>query len=184
MGPPPECGENPIRPIVGGHVKTAEHLRRGDGLGVHPHLPVGHPAVGHGPHEGLDALGLARPARPQHHHPVPHPLRLEELDQLEGPWRVVYEARHLHLAVDGGFEVRVPGLLELDAREEVFDKAEEEWLVLVHQLGEVHVTQHPHHDGVFAVLGTRALHRAEGAQDGEDVSESKVIVHLKVDHKC
>lgn len=47
---PPQRGEDAICPVVGGHVQRAEHLRGGDGFGVHPHLFVGGAAVCHGLH--------------------------------------------------------------------------------------------------------------------------------------
>ncbi len=37
---PPERREDPVRPVVGGDVEAAEHLRRRDRLRVHAHLPA------------------------------------------------------------------------------------------------------------------------------------------------
>jgi len=38
----PERREDAVGPVVGGDVEPAEHLRRRDRLGVHPHLLVPH----------------------------------------------------------------------------------------------------------------------------------------------
>ena len=94
---PPERREDAVRPVVGGHVKSAEHLRRGDGFGVHAHLLVGRAALGHGLHQHLDALGLAGATGPQRHHAVTHALRLIQLDQLQDPRRVVDQPRLRYL---------------------------------------------------------------------------------------
>lgn len=42
---PPQGRKDAVRPVVGGDVQRAEHLRRRDRFGVHPHLPVGGSAL-------------------------------------------------------------------------------------------------------------------------------------------
>ena len=77
------------------------------------------------------------------------PLRLVELNELDGPRRVVDEFRLLNLFVDGRVQLRVADLVELHVWEEVIDQRQEQGLVLVDQLGQVHVSQDPHHDRGF-----------------------------------
>ena len=81
--------------------------------------------------------------------------------------------------VDGRLQRGVAGLVQGDAGEEVVDEAHEEGLVLVHQLGDVHVAQHPHHDGALAVRGAGVLHRPQCAQHRQDVAQTKVVVDLR-----
>ena len=68
---PPEGREDPVRPVVGGGVRLAEHLAVRDGLRVEPHLPVGGPVHGEGGRQGLDAGGLAGATGPEDHDAVP-----------------------------------------------------------------------------------------------------------------
>ena len=82
---PPQSREDPVRPIVGGHIQTAKHLGSGDGLGVHPHLFVGFSTVCHGLHQHVDTLGLPCPGGSKGHHSVSHPLGLKQLDQFQDP---------------------------------------------------------------------------------------------------
>ena len=110
-----------------------------------------------GTHQHRDALGLAGASGPRGHEAVVHALGLVELDELEGPGRVVDEAGLQHLRIDGRLQRGVAGLVQGDAGEEVVDEAHEEGLILVHQLGDVHVAQHPHHDGALAVRGAGGL---------------------------
>ena len=91
---------------------------------------------------------------------------------------MVHELLALQLQADGILQLRVPGHLQLDGWEEVVDEGEEERLVLVHQLRQVHVSQHSHHNRGLRVVGVRPLHGPQGAQHGQDVSQAKVIVHL------
>lgn len=65
---PPQGGENAIRPVVGGHIQGAEHLRGCDGFRVHPQLPMGGPTLRHGLHQRVDARRLPSTARTQRHH--------------------------------------------------------------------------------------------------------------------
>ena len=95
---PPERREDAVRPVVGGDVEPAEHLRGGDRLRVHPHLLVRLPAVRQRLHHHVDALGLAGAARAERHHAVPDVLRLVQLDQLQRPRRVVDQPHLGHLA--------------------------------------------------------------------------------------
>ena len=101
-------------------------LGGGDGLGVHPHLAVRRATLAHGTHQHRDALGLAGTGGPQGHEAVAHALGLVELDELEGPWRVVDEAGLPHLRIDGRLQRGVAGLVKGDAGEEVVDEAHEE----------------------------------------------------------
>ena len=93
----PESRENTVCPIIGGDVKSTEHLWGSDGLGVHAHLLVRLPALCHCLHEHVDTLRLSRATRPQCHHAMSDGLRLEQLDQLEDPRRVKDEAKLCHL---------------------------------------------------------------------------------------
>jgi len=65
---PPQGGEDAVRPVVGGDVQRAEHLRGRDGFGVHPHLPVGGTTFRHGLHQRVDAGCLPGAAGTQRHH--------------------------------------------------------------------------------------------------------------------
>ena len=58
-GASPQCGEDAVRPVVGGYVQATKHLRSRDGLGVHAPFFVRVSAVGHGPHQHVDAACLA-----------------------------------------------------------------------------------------------------------------------------
>ena len=78
----PERGEDAVSPVVGGDVETPEHLRRGDGLGVHPHLAVRLATVRHRLHQHVNAARLAHARRSQRHHAVTHALRLEQLQTV------------------------------------------------------------------------------------------------------
>ena len=176
----PECGENTISPVIGGHIQPAKHLRGGDGLWVHPHLTVGDPDVCHGLHEDLDALCLPRACRAEDHETVAHGLRLVELDEFEYPRGVVNESGSIHLLVDGCLQVRVDSLGDGDPREQVIDETHEERLILVHQLGEVHVPQAPHDNHLLTVLWAAPLGRSESAEHREDITEAKVIMNLKI----
>ncbi len=83
-----------------------------------------------------------------------------------------------NLSENGGLNVRVAGLVQLHAGKEVIDEWHEQWLVLVHQLRQVHVTQHSHDNRCLAVLGVGSLECSQCAQHGQNVTQSKVIVHL------
>jgi len=76
----PERREDAVRPVVGGDVEPAEHLRRGDRLRVHAHLLVRSAAVGHRLHQQVNDARLAGARRTKHHHAVTHALRLEQLN--------------------------------------------------------------------------------------------------------
>ena len=62
------------------------------------------------------------------------------LYELEHPGGVVHEFLALQLEADGVLQLGVAGHLQLDGGEEVVDEGEEERLVLVNQLRQVHVT--------------------------------------------
>ena len=70
-----------------------------DSLGVHSHLLVSCPAVCHGLHEHINAAGLPRSTGSQHHHAVPHPLSLIQLNQLQGPRGMVDQVGIVDLKV-------------------------------------------------------------------------------------
>ena len=91
---------------------------------------------------------------------------------------MVHQLGVLHLVLDGSFQLRVPSLVQGDAWEQVVDEGEEERLVLVHQFGEVHVTQHSHLDGLFCVIGGRTLDSSQGTEHREDVTQTEIVVHL------
>ena len=50
--------------------------------------------------------------------------------------------------------------------------------ILTDEFGEVHVAQDPHDDGALRVLEIDSLRRPQGAQHGQDVSQTKVVVNL------
>ena len=64
---------------------------------------MGPAALRHGFHQHMNAARFAGARRPQRHHAVTHVLRLEQLDQLEDPGRVVDQAILHHLARNVGF---------------------------------------------------------------------------------
>lgn len=82
---------------------------------------------------------------------------LSYLDEFEDPSLVVDEAVGLYVGLDGVLQLRVAALIERDAWEEIVDEGEEEWFILVHQFGQVHVAKHAHHDGLLRVVGTATL---------------------------
>ena len=56
---PPQSGEDPICPIIGGHIKFTKHLRSGDSFWIHPELAMSCAAIAHGLHQNVYAFGLA-----------------------------------------------------------------------------------------------------------------------------
>ena len=93
----PERREDAVGPVVGGDVEPAEHLRRCDRLGVHPHLLVNGAALRQCPHQHADALGFPGTGRAERHHAVPDQLGLVELDQFQQPGAVMHQTRLAHL---------------------------------------------------------------------------------------
>ena len=83
-----------------------------------------------------------------------------------------------HLVFNSSLYVRVAALVERHPGEEILDEGEEERLILIHQLGEVHVPEYAHDDGGLTVLGVGALGGAQGTQHGQNVTQPKVIVDL------
>ena len=75
-----------------------------------------------GLHEHVDAGRLPGPAGPEDHDPVPDSLGLVELDQLDGPRRVIDQLGLLDLLGDGGLQVRVADLLQGQIGEEIVDE--------------------------------------------------------------
>lgn len=94
---PPQCGEDTVCPVIGGHIKSPKHLWGSDSLRVHSHLLVNFAAVCHRLHQGMDTAGLSRPTGPQGHHSVTHILSFVQLDQLQHPWVVVNQVSEFHL---------------------------------------------------------------------------------------
>lgn len=74
--------------------------------------------------------------------------------------------------------MRCANLVESRGGEQVADERQEERLVLVDQLGEVHVAQDAHHDRRLRVLGVGPFRRAQRPQHRQNVAQSKVVVHL------
>ena len=70
-------------------------------------------------------------------------------------------------------------LFKSQTREEIIDKGQEEGFILIYQLGQVHVPQHPHDDGRLGVLGVVSLGRAQGSKNGQNVSKTKIVVNLE-----
>ena len=175
---PPECGEDAIAPVVGGNVQPPEHLSGSDRLWIQPHLLVWLPCQGHPLHQQGDARGLASPTGSQDHDPVTHTLCLKQLDELDGPWRVVDQVLLRDLVLDGVLQLGIASLLQQHVWEEIVDQGHEERLVLIDQLGEVHVPEDPHHDGCLCVLWCGALCGTQSAENGEDVPQAKVVVDL------
>ncbi len=103
---------------------------------------------------------------------------LIQLDQLEDPGRVGNEALGVQFGLDGAFQLRVIGLVDVGGREEVGDERQEQRLVLVDQLGQVHVAQHAVDDGRLRVAAVGAFGRAQRPQHRQDVTQAKVVVHL------
>lgn len=63
---------------------------------------------------------------------------------------------------------------------QIVDEGEEERLVLIDQLRQVHVPQHSHHDRRFSVVRILSLVVAQSSQNGQDVTQAEVVVHLWV----
>ena len=74
--------------------------------------------------------------------------------------------------------MRCANLVESRGGEQVADERQEERLVLVDQLGEVHVAQDAHDDHRLRVLGVGPFRRAQRPQHRQNVAQSKVVVHL------
>ena len=100
------------------------------------------------------------------------------LDQFEDPLAVVHQSVGLHVVADGTLQFGVAALVERDAGEQIVDEGQEEGFVLVHQFGQIHVAKHAHHDGLLRVVRTGTLYRAQCTQNGQDVSQSEVVVYL------
>lgn len=65
--------------------------------------------------------------------------------------------RKTHLVLNGSLHLRVPGLLQDHAREEVLDERHEERFILIDQFGQIHVPEDPHNDGRFTVRHVHPL---------------------------
>ena len=105
--------------------------------------------------------------------------KFPSLDHFNGPAGVVDEVGLGDLLLQRVLQLGVAGLLQCEVGEQVVDEGHEQRLVLVHQLGEVHVAEHAHHDRGLGVLGAGPFGRAEGSQHGQNVSQTKVVMHLK-----
>ena len=84
----------------------------------------------------------------------------------------------LHFSPDSILQLWISSFVEADTREQIVNQGQEQRFVLVHQLGEVHVSQHSHHNCLLCIVGRRSFCGTEGTQDGQDVTQTKVIVHL------
>ena len=84
----------------------------------------------------------------------------------------------MYLSLDGGLHLWVAGLVEHHAGEEILDERQEERLVLVDQLRQVHVAQYTHHARRLRLVGVRTLRRAQRTQHRQDVAQTKVVMHL------
>jgi len=84
----------------------------------------------------------------------------------------------VHLLFNGSLKLMVLGVLQHDAREEIVNERQEEWLVLVDQLRKVHVSKYAHDNRLFCVTMTVTLHCTQRSQHGQDVSQTEVIVDL------
>ena len=94
---PPESREDAVGPVISGDVQSTKHLRSRDSFRIHSHLLVWFTTLGHGLHQHSDALRLAGSRRSEGHHTVTYTLRLIELDQLQYPRRMMYQAKLVHL---------------------------------------------------------------------------------------
>jgi len=84
-----------------------------------------------------------------------------------------------YLVNNSCLDVRIAGFVEHHAGKEVVDERHEERFIFVYQLGQVHVTKDSHDGRWFAVLRHGSLHGAESSQNGQDVPQTKVVVHLR-----
>ena len=118
-GPPPEHGEDSIRPVPGRGVQPSEHLRRGDRLWVHP--PDNVLSVEHRQRlsEALGDGGLSSSRWAHEHDPVPHQVGLVQLDALVEPGAVLLQALPLRNLAQSLVDVRELGPGRLEADEEV-----------------------------------------------------------------
>ena len=87
----------------------------------------------------------------------------------------------LHLVINGCIQFWIAALFQLDAGKEVINEAKEQGLIFVHQFGEVHVPQHPHHYCFLGILRACPFHSSKSTQHRQDVTKTKVIVYL---HGC
>ena len=85
---------------------------------------------------------------------------------LEIPIGPIDEVHLVAVSLDAGLELRVVAAAQHQAGEQVVEEAEEERLVLVDELAEIHIPQDAHHDGELSVGGIRSLLVSRCAQDG------------------
>jgi hypothetical protein len=84
------------------------------------------------------------------------------------PWFLTTTESHL-------FEGRFLGL---DPREQVLYQRQEERNILRYKLGQVHISQRPHHEERLALVRVLPLLPAGSPKNGQDVAQSEVVVRL------
>ena len=72
--------------------------------------------------------------------------------------------------LNGALQLGIHLFALLYAGEQVVDEGDEQGLVLVDQLGQVHVAQHSHDDHLLRVIHRLPLHRAQSPQHRQDVT--------------
>mmetsp|Transcript_13743 Transcript_13743/g.31845 ORF Transcript_13743/g.31845 Transcript_13743/m.31845 type:complete len:1547 (-) Transcript_13743:4516-9156(-) len=174
----PQHGEDTVSPVVGHDVELAEHLRRGDSLGVHAGSRVLDACLGEGLGEHLDDAGLAGAGGAHDTEAVTHEVRLVELNHLVHPRHVLLQTGVGDDLLDGLLDRGEHRLLGLQPWEHVVDEREEERLVLAHQLGQVHVAQRSHQQQVLRRVEVGALGRTGRAEHRQDVAQTEVVVDL------
>ena len=105
-------------------------------------------------------------------------LSLVQLDHLDRPGGMVDHLVLLQELLQVILQLGVRLLLHDHIGEEIVDQGLEERLILIHKLGDIHVFEDPHHRCCLCVLWILSLSPAKGAQDRQDVPETKVVVDL------
>mmetsp|Transcript_14055 Transcript_14055/g.57079 ORF Transcript_14055/g.57079 Transcript_14055/m.57079 type:complete len:672 (+) Transcript_14055:7076-9091(+) len=166
----PQHGKDTLGPVARGGVEAAEHLRRGDRLGVHlPH----HVLVANLSERTRECLadGCLTTAGGSHEHDtVTHQVGLVQLHALGEPRRVELEALLGGNLGHRSLDVGENSLVRLGPGEDVVDERQEEWHVLGDELGHVHVAKGSHRQVHLRFVRVCALGGAHGAQHREDVA--------------
>ena len=110
-GTSPQCGEDAISPVVGGHVQATKHLGCCDGLGVHTPFLVGLATVRHGLHQHVDTASLACTGGTESHHAVAHTLGLKQLHNqvIQIHWKASMTLGNMHVSITSTSELNSAG---------------------------------------------------------------------------
>ena len=83
------------------------------------------------------------------------------------------------MSLDGAFEDGIIAAAEHQAGKQIVEQPQEERLVLVNQLAEIHVPQDAHHDDELGVIGVASLLITRRPKHGQDVAQPEIVMDLQ-----